>query len=360
MCAASSTCHQLRPGYRPSVGRDQWRRLFKADLDALPSQAPEWVDALCVQRGYRDASRLYEMSDGRCAVLPLVRRTGLSGWLGTAESMPSSWGFGGPIAPDGVTTDLVGAVLDDLCRALTCRAHLRPNPLHASAWASAAAGRRSVHPLPRRAHVLDLAGGFDVVWNERFKPATRTKVRRAERLGVVVRTDTSGELVGMFHELLRRAFDRWADQQHEPHWMAQYRGRYRDPLDKFQVFAERLGDGCRISVAWYDGRPAAAVLVLQSANVAHYTRGAMDKPLAASSFANYLLHARAIQAACEQGCRSYHMGESGSSAGLSRFKENFGARAYSYAEYRIERIPVSRFEAMAKAVVKKAIGFRDV
>jgi hypothetical protein len=326
----------------------------------MPTQAPEWIDSLCANGVYRNATRLYEMPDGRQAILPLVQRTGVVGGRARLESMPTSWGYGGLIAPDGVTAGLAGAVLDDLQRPLVGRVVLRPNPLHAAAWAEAAAGRRWVTEVPRRAHVLDLAGGFDVAWRERFRSPTRTKVRRAQRLGVVVRTGTAGELLGVFHDLLLRSFDRWAEQQHEPHWLARLRGRRRDPAEKFHTIAARLGERFRVSVAWYGGEPAAAILVLRNANVAHYTRGAMDKPLAAACFANYLLHKVAVEDACKNGCQTYHMGESGTAIGLSQFKGHFGAMCRPYAEYKIEHVPLSRMEHFAKKSVKRAIGFRDV
>jgi hypothetical protein len=273
--------------------------------------------------------------------------------------MPNSWGYGGLIAPQGISDDLVSVVLNDLSSTLMSRARLRPNPLHAEVWTHAVANRRSINRVARRAHALDLTGGFGMVWRERFRPTTRTKVRRAERLGVVVRTDTSGELVEVFYDLLVRSFDRWAEQQHEPRWLARFRGWRRDPIDKFHLLVSHLGQGCRISVAWYNGEPAAAILVLRNAHSAHYTRGAMNKSIAARCFANYLLHSTAIQEACANGCRSYHMGESGNSVGLSQFKEHFGARCQSYAEYHIERVPMSQVDAMVRKVVKRAIGFRD-
>ncbi|WP_345602684.1 GNAT family N-acetyltransferase [Pseudonocardia adelaidensis] len=341
------------------VARDMWHQLLGADRDALPSQGPEWIECLCADAGYRDASRVYQMPDGRQAILPLVRRTGVPSALAALQSMPKSWGFGGLIAPHGLTDDLASAVLDDLSEPLMCRVRLRPNPLHASIWSRAVADHRWVRAAACQAHVLDLAGGFDAVWRQRFRSGTRTKVRRAERLGVVVRTDTSGELVEVFHALLARSFDRWAEQQHEPRWLARRRGGRRDPVEKFRALADKLGPQCRISVAWYRGHPAAAILVLRNAHVAHYTRGAMDKALAAQSYANYLLHKIAIEEACDSGCHVYQMGESGTSPGLSRFKGHFGAECHQYAEYLIERVPVSRADRLFRAAVKRSIGFRD-
>jgi hypothetical protein len=53
------------------------------------------------------------------------------------------------------------------------------------------------------------------------------------------------------------------------------------------------------------------------------------------------------------------MGDSGWSPSLSHYKEQFGARPYRYAEYRLERLPISRAERAVKSVVKRAIRFRD-
>ena len=119
-----------------------------------------------------------------------------------------------------------------------------------------------------------------------------------------------------------------------------------------------MGEGCRVSVAWYQGKPAAAILVLRGRN-AHYTRGAMDPELASPSQANRLLHKVAIEDACRAGCASYHMGESGDSDGLSQFKSRFGAVATPYAEYWVERLPLTRADAALRGAVKRVIGFRD-
>lgn len=342
-----------------AVPRSLWRELHDADPHAMPTQAPEWLDCLTAMGGYQDASRLYEMPDGRLALLPLVRRSYLSGGSAVLQSMPKSWGYGGLIAPEGVEPDLVSAVLDDLSAAPALRVHIRPNPLHAAAWAEAAAGRRGITAVPSRAHVLDLADGYERVWQDRFKAATRTDIRRTEKDGVVVETDTTGRLVPVFYDLLLRSLDRWAEQQHEPAWLAQLRGRRRDPIDKFHTIAERMGERCRVSVAWSDGQPAAAIIVLRGGANAHYTRGAMDKALAARAKVNCLLHKVAIEDACRSGCRTYHMGESGTSAGLARFKSRFGAQAFDYSEYWIERVPVYRADHALRTGVKRLIGFQD-
>ncbi|WP_446222392.1 GNAT family N-acetyltransferase [Nocardia sp. IBHARD005] len=359
MAPTTSTIGSSAPRVTVGVPRDVWAELHRADAHAVPTQTLEWLDCLVATGSYRDASRLYEMPDGRRALLPLVRRTYPTGGSSVLQSLPKGWGYGGLIAPDGVVPDLVSAVFDDLSATPALRIHLRPNPLHAAAWAEAAATHTGVTAVPARAHILDLDGGFEHVWQHRFKAATRTAVRRAERAGVTVETDTTGRLVPVFYDLLRRSFDRWARQQHEPVRLARLRGRHRDPAAKFATIAAHLGGRCQVSVAWFEALPVAAIVVLRGGANAHYTRGAMDESRAFPT-ANRLLHTVAIEAACRGGCRSYHMGESGASPGLARFKGYFGAEPCDYCEYWLERIPVYRADQALRGCVKRVIGFRDV
>jgi hypothetical protein len=336
--------------------REVWQEVLKSNAQALVFQTPAWLDCICALGGYEDASCLYETHGGRRLVLPLVRRKSLPEALTTQASLPLGWGIGGLVAPGPIEAEDVAAIFADLAGRAVLRTSLRPNPLEAQVWA--AARPPGVIALPRLAHVLDLDGGFERVWAKRFASETRTAVRKAERAGLVVECDTSGKLVPVFYDLFHLSLDRWARQQREPRPLARWRGRQRDPLRKFQLIAQGLGAACCLWVAWHDGRPAAAILVLQGAN-ASYTRGVMDKELAGPTQANVLLHRLAIEEACRAGCRYYHMGESGPSASLAQFKRRFGATAYGYAEYRLERLPITSVDAHLRGLVKRLIGFKD-
>ena len=133
-----------------------------------------------------------------------------------------------------------------------------------------------------------------------------------------------------------------------------------DPAEvaKFEAMAAHLGDAFRLWVARHNGVAVAATLVLQGTN-AHATRGVMDRDLAGPLSANALLEWRAIRDAADAGCRRYHMGESGSSRSLAKYKRSFGAGVFDYAEYRHERVPLLRIDRLARSSVKRLIGFRD-
>ena len=335
--------------------REEWAAVLSTDPLALVSQSPTWLDCVCTLAGAEDSSRYYEWPDGRRIILPLVRRRYGPG-LTRQSSLSDGWGIGGPIGSAAITRDDIELLLTDLKRLDSLQTSIRPNPLSGSIWAAARVP--GIVALPKLAHVLDLSGGFEQVWRQRFSSATRTKIRKAERSGLVVECDTTGRLVPVFFDLLQQSIARWAQQQHEPLGLARWRAERRDPLRKFQHIARQLGALCRVWVAWANREPAAAIIVLQDQN-AHYTRGAMNKTLATSTRANDLLQRLAIEDACRAGCRYYHMGESGSSTALASFKSRFGAEAYGYAEYRVERWPLTRFDRRLRGLVKRLIGFRD-
>jgi len=337
--------------------RDAWYALLVDDPRALVTQSPGWVHARCELGGFEDASRLYEREDGHRLVLPMVRRSALGGGrLALQSSFGDGWGMGGLVAAGGVTRDDVAVVARDLVERPALRTVIRPNPLLAAEWAAAAGP--SVQVLPRLAHVLDLEGGFEHVWNVRFAGATRTKVRKAEKAGIVVERGSSEADVTAFYNLFERSLDRWAGRQHEPAWLTRARGHRRDPVRKFHLLARTLGDSFGVWLASLDGRPVAAAIVLRGAN-AHYTRGAMDVEVAGPTRANYLLHSHAIRDACEAGCRHYHFGETGRSSSLAMFKTAFAAQGHAYAEYRFERLPLTAADRRLREAVKRVIGFTD-
>jgi hypothetical protein len=336
--------------------RGIWQDVLNADEHALVTQTPTWIDSICAIGRYEDASRLYEISGGQQLIMPMVRRKQIFTSLASQASPPSSWGIGGLISQGAIHSDDIAAVFEDLNQHPALRTSIRPNPLAGEEWA--AAKPSGVIAIPRVAHVLDLDGGFEAVWTKKFKSGTRNKVRKAEKSGLTVECDTSGKLVPVFYNLFLQSVDRWASQQHEPLALARWRAKQRDPLDKFVRLAQRLGDSFRLWVAWSDGQPAATILVLQGKN-AHYTRGAMNKQLAGPTRANDLLQKLAIEDACRAGCRYYHMGESGNSTSLSHFKARFGAQPYKYAEYRLERLPITTIDEWIRSLVKKIIKFKD-
>ena len=334
----------MRPGQRLAsvvspAPRSTWLDVLGTSPQRIAFQRPSWLDCVCEVGGYEDVSRLYVTAEGRSLVLPLVARHGFVHALRIAASLPAQWGFAGIIAPDGVRPEDVALVLEDLRAHTALRTSLKPGPLAAAAWEAAAPV--GVPRVRHTVHVLDLEGGFDVVWRKRFSSNTRNKMRKAQRSSVTITQDPPSRAIAIFYQLYLRSIERWASKEREPAAIARLRWRWqrREPLEKFRAVARGLGGDLRTWLAWVDGRPAAAILVIVDGPNAVYWRAAMDVALAGPARANYLLQLRAIEDACAAGCRYYHMGES--SPSIAEFKSAFGARPWRYDEYRLEALPLT-------------------
>jgi hypothetical protein len=332
--------------------RTAWDEVVAADPDALVTQSAAWTGAVARVGRWRDVSRMFETRHGR-VVVPMVRHRSTSGIVAIDASLPHAHGFGGIVAEGGTRADDLAAVLAVLASERRLRLAVRPNPLHEESWRLAASGWQR---FPRRAHIVDLQGGNDQLW-DRVNSSGRRGIRRSEREGVEVRWDATGADLPAFFDLMEESRTRWATDSNEPEWLARWRLR-EDSLHKWSVISSALGDRCRVYTARWKGELVAGTIVLFGPN-AHYTRGAMRKELAGECRANYALHWQAIRDAAAAGFRSYSMGESGTSSSLARFKAQFGAATCDYHEYRRELVPISKVDHATRAVVKRVIGFRE-
>jgi hypothetical protein len=329
--------------------RDVWTAVLHEDPDALPTQTPEWTDWLCRTRGYSDASRLFVFPDGRRLLLPLLARRA-AGLRATEESMPYGFGYGGPLAPGGrPTAEETQAIVADLASRRVIRSSLVTNPLTAAIWAAAAPP--GTIKVPYLAHVLDLDGGFEHVWAQRFRKDVRRNVRRAREASIEVRTGGGSAMVEAFGELNRRSVDRWADQRGQPRWVARMVERRRGRAGQLTSAVTLLGPMLATWTAHLDGEPVAAYATLRFGEQAYSWMSAMDKGLADRTGAGVLLRSLAIEQACIAGARWFQFGESDPGSGVGAFKERFGATPLHYTALRFERLPVTSAERRARATV---------
>jgi Acetyltransferase (GNAT) domain len=340
------------------AAREAWLEALATDPAALVSQTPAWLDCVCASGRYEDATRVYRAGDGRQLILPLARWRRFPSAASVEGSMPYGWGTGGIVCSGGsLTAADVAAVSAELGARRALRVAIRPSPAADSAWRAGVPG--TAVRLSHMSQTIDLAGGFEYVSAHRFSSRVRRACRKAQRRQVTVESDATGRLIDVFDALYRKSVVRWAEQQHEPLRLAQWRANARDPRHKFETVARRLGPACRVWVAWRDSAPAAAIIVLSHGVHSTYWRGAMDRDVAAGSGANELLHWRAIEDACASGARFYHMGEAAPSSSLAHFKLGFGAVEQQHTGYRFERVPLTAADAFVRRQVKRVLRFRD-
>jgi hypothetical protein len=314
---------------------------------------------MCRADGWADASRLYEMPNGRRLVLPLVRKTvvpapGDAKPLSIQASFPHGWGLGGILAPGGTRMADAALILADIADAPGLRTTIRPGfvstPAWGDAWSRGWAGRRwGALKTTQTTHVLDLDGGIEKVWSTRMTSKARTGIRNARRqadkTGLEIEVGTSARFVADSYDVYLRWLDSRARERLMPREIARWRGMRAQPIRRFQTAATVLGERCRIWIARLGGAPVAARIALFHGAIAVGWRACSDRDVVRSLRVDEHLQFLAIEYACEIGSQYFYLGESGGVAGLAHFKERLGATECAAAEYAFERLPISRLEA---------------
>jgi len=340
------------------VPRETWSSLVGADRRAVVSQSLAWHDCVCADPKVVDVSRLYEFQDGHQIILPMVRHAKVPLRLDTQSSWPKAWGVAGPITPHGpVVAEEARAVLGDVARtgSLATTIHFRHDL--EPGWVEEAQGFDvSDHTV----HILDLDGGFAQVWDRRFRNSTRKNIRRAERSGLDIEVDRSGRLFPVYLELLEHEITKWARQQHEPLTLARWRNRRANSLEKLNLVTRYFGTSCATWVAYRQGEPIAAMIVLHSGAYAKRWKSAINvdaaRPMPAASA---LLNRLAIEDACNAGLRRFDMGEARPGSSLASFKMQFGAQPFMAHRIRAERLPVHAGMDRIRHLAKRVLRFQE-
>jgi lipid II:glycine glycyltransferase (peptidoglycan interpeptide bridge formation enzyme) len=283
----------------------------------------------------------------------MVRRPGRPRALTVETSLPAFWGAGGLVAAGSVRPTDVAAAWPHLIARSPGLLRLQPGHLAAAAW-NAVEAPAGVTIGSGHTHVLDLEGGFEHVWNKRFKSETRSGVRKAQRAGLDVEFDTTGRLVPDFYQLFLDWTARRARERKLPVWVMQRRASSQESLAKYRAVAEALEDRCRIWLARLDGEPVAGLIMLVHGAHAFYWRGCSARELATRTRANVLLQQLAIEDACAAGCRWYNMGQSGGVASLEQFKIRFGARPEQFPQYTFGRPPMIKLQQWQSELSRRA------
>ena len=320
-----------------------WATVAAADPATMAFQTPAWRDCVCSGSGWHDASRLYETPDGRPLVLMMARRPGLPAGLAVEASWPPGWGTGGLLAPGGVRPDEVALVSTDLARGRAISASVRPGFRAAPAW-RAASGAAFV--IPRAVHVAHFGGPFTDFWEQSVTPRGRANIKAARRkldsAGITITDGNSPALLEAFYRVYLRWIDRRAAQRGFPAAVARWQARRAEPFSKFTAVASRLGEDCRIWVAWWDGRPVGATISLYAGETAIGWRCFADRSVSARFRLSEILMTESLKHACDSGCRYLEMGESVGKASLANVKERIGGQEHTFAEYCFDRLPLSR------------------
>jgi Acetyltransferase (GNAT) domain len=339
------------------VPADVWQSVAAADPSTMPFQTPAWRDCVCAGSRWQDASRLYELPGSRQLVMMAARRSG-PGLPAVEASWPHGWGTGGVLAPGGVRPDEVDLVCADLAGRRVLSATVRPAFGAAPAWSQA---RHGAAAIARKVHVAFLDGPFEDYWARTVPAKVRQNIRASrrhlDRAGITITAGNTPELVRTFYGTYLTWIDWRARQRKVPLPLARWQARRAEPQEKFATVAGMLGPGCRILVAWQDGRAVGASMSLHAGGSAVGWRLYADRSLPARYRLTEVLIEENLRYACESGCRYLEMGESGGKGHLESIKERFGGQAFPLAEYCYERLPLSPALMAFQSVRRRAEEF---
>ena len=353
---------RLHPGAVVEIAspapRDIWRGVLRDDPGATALQTPEYLDAVVTATGGTDVSRFYQLRDGRQLVLPLVRRPSRLG-LHLDRGYPNGYGQGGMLATGGLLADDVRAVVRDL-RGQSLSLWIGGAHHTSEQWSAGLLPGVTDHR--RRVDVIELDSGYaddlEAFRADRFSDPTRRELLRAVRAGVEVEKDTTGRLVPLFHEIYRAWVERWIPRSGLPPLVARRTAMRQEPYAKFATVAARTGDACRMFLAWYQGRPVAAAIMLVHGQhaVAWRSYSIAEPPTPVS--AHLLTQVTAIEDAVSSGCRSIDLGQWGGAGDPQREENLLGAVSRSVVDLRIEPAGLARLRAVrdgAEGVLARAL-----
>jgi CelD/BcsL family acetyltransferase involved in cellulose biosynthesis len=173
-------------------------------------------------------------------------------------------------------------------------------------------------------HVVDLSGGFEAVWRDRFDKSRRRRVRRAEEQGVTVRRAGGRDDVASFVTVYRSRLREWDAGAGHP-----------DRL--FQSLLERGGERVRLYLAIYRGAVVGGHLnfYYKGEVIAWYGMTAAN---ALGTQAGTLLYATCMREACRDGFTTYNLGSSPLRRSLVEYKESLGGTVHRYRMLRRRRL----------------------
>ncbi|MDH3198496.1 MAG: GNAT family N-acetyltransferase [Candidatus Krumholzibacteria bacterium] len=220
--------------------------------------------------------------------------------------------YGGPVAVDG---EAETALLDRYARLArdvrTLEAGWVDFAGSGAAWSGGATAQT---------HLVDLSGGFDALWKERFARKRRQYARGAERAGVTVARSVDRSDVRAYYRVYAAR-------------LALLGARSPHPERLFEELIARGGEGVRLYLA----RRAGEVLgghfnfYHRDSVIAWYN---VTTPAGDDVRAGSLLYATCMREACADGFRTYNLGGSLDKASLIRYKESLGGVPYRYTTHR--------------------------
>jgi hypothetical protein len=161
-------------------------------------------------------------------------------------------------------------------------------------------------------HVLELASGFETLWEQSFSSKNRNSTRKAEKAGIEV---GPAEDAAAYHALYAAAARAWG-----------YSG---PPYPRRLLDALMESGHAELWLGRLNGDPIAGAFLLRGSDDVLYWSGAVAAEHRALAPGNAVIKA-AIQSACDRGITYFDFGASTGLPGVSAVKESCGAAEVHY------------------------------
>jgi CelD/BcsL family acetyltransferase involved in cellulose biosynthesis len=300
----------------PCTDRDEWRHRTEEHPQATVFHRLEWLEM--VSRLSRSSLDLFSIRRGSEIVgfVPLFRFN-LGPFRIVASPPPESvTPYLGPIVDQRHMVDALVALTDTAKKLKAAHLELRMQ----EAIPVSLLSTLDLKSEPRSTFVLDLRLGPDKLWQERFTPACRRAIRKAEASGVSVQETDLRSIADRYYELALGVFAK----SNRPPPIS------RDDYLSLAEVIERSGCA-KVFAAQHQGLIVAAGIFPYGNGTIYYLDGVSD-PLAHEARPNNGLHWQVIRWACASGLCRYDLVGAGI-PGVARFKLGFGPEQvpYTYA-----------------------------
>jgi len=169
-------------------------------------------------------------------------------------------------------------------------------------------------------HLVDLAGGFERIWEGVFEKSKRRQTRKAMKEGLTVAETRSAGDVSMYYDIYAGRVDAWRERFRYPRRL--FADLVAGGAGNVRLFLARRGDdllGGHLNFYFKESVVAWNGVVRDTAD---------------GTQASTLLYAECLRHACENGYRAYNLGSSLGKRSLVDYKESLGGVAYRYRTLR--------------------------
>ena len=275
---------------------------------------PEWCELYACRDGERFGCYEFRHEDGTVMYPYVLRETPDVGDGQTYYDMITPYGFNGPCIIDAKTSDhtqLVAEFNEDFSQ--YCKNHhIIAEYVRFSPWLKNAEDFGSLYQLRDNGQTIAIDLTVEDLMRDEFSSKRRNQIRMAQKKGVTVEFDETGESVEEFYRLYQKTISK--------NEIGSY---YQFSVDFLKKHFDLLKHHVCIATAKVDGKTISSSFILRSGDHLHYHLSANDYEMS-NYQGNSLMLYEVAKRGKAYGCKYFHLGGVGvAEPSLMHFKLSF-------------------------------------